>query len=223
MSLTQWTAVDNYYNNLLLPEDDILDKVRQAAVKAELPPIAISDAFGKYLEQMVQISGAKRVLEIGTLAGFSAICMARALPDNGKLITLEYEQKNADVSRDNFKQAGLEDKIELRQGAALSSLQDLINENSDPFDFVFIDADKENIPNYLELSLKLSRKGTVIITDNVVREGEVVNMETDDEMVKGVQKGNEFISKQSGVSSTTIQTVGDKGYDGFMLTVVNEL
>ncbi|GAA6212329.1 O-methyltransferase [Hyphomicrobiales bacterium 4NK60-0047b] len=223
MSLTQWTAVDNYYNNLLLPEDDILDKVRQAAVKAELPPIAISDAFGKYLEQMVQISGAKRVLEIGTLAGFSAICMARALPDNGKLITLEYEQKNADVSRDNFKQADLEDKIELRQGAALSSLQDLINENSDPFDFVFIDADKENIPNYLELSLKLSRKGTVIITDNVVREGEVVNMETDDEMVKGVQKGNEFISKQSGVSSTTIQTVGDKGYDGFMLTVVNEL
>lgn len=223
MSLTQWTAVDNYYNNLLLPEDDILDNVRQAAIKAELPPIAISDAFGKYLEQMVQISGAKRILEIGTLAGFSAICMARALPDNGKLITLEYEQKNADVSRDNFKQAGLEGKIELRLGAALSSLQDLISENSDPFDFVFIDADKENIPNYLELSLKLSRKGTVIITDNVVREGEVINMETDDEMVKGVQNGNEFISKQSGVSSTTIQTVGDKGYDGFMLTVVNEL
>jgi len=223
MSLSQWTAVDNYYNNLLLPKDEILDRVRQSGIDAKLPPIAISDAFGKYLELLVQISGAKRVLEIGTLAGFSAICMARALPENGKLITLEYEQKNADVSRDNFKQAGLEGKIELRQGAALSSLQDLISENSDPFDFVFIDADKENIPNYLELSLKLSRKGTVIITDNVVREGEVINMETDDEMVKGVQNGNDFISKQTGVSSTTIQTVGDKGYDGFMLTVVNEL
>ncbi|MGH1405499.1 MAG: O-methyltransferase [Rhodomicrobiaceae bacterium] len=223
MSLSQWTAVDNYYNNLLLPEDDILDKVRQSGIDADLPPIAISDAFGKYLELLVQISGAKRVLEIGTLAGFSAICMARALPENGKLITLEYEQKNADVSRGNFKQAGLEGKIELRQGPALSSLQDLISENSEPFDFVFIDADKENIPNYLELSLKLSRKGTVIITDNVVREGEVINMDTDDEMVKGVQKGNEYISKRSGVSSTTIQTVGDKGYDGFMLTVVNEL
>ncbi len=108
----------------------------------------------------------------------------------------------------------------MRQGAALSSLQDLIRENSEPFDFVFIDADKENIPNYLELSLKLSRKGTVIITDNVVREGEVINMDTDDEMVKGVQKGNEYISKRSGVSSTAIQTVGEKGYDGFLLTVV---
>jgi predicted O-methyltransferase YrrM len=221
MSLSQWTAVDNYYNNLLLPKDEILDRVRQSGIDAELPPIAISDAFGKYLELLVQISGAKRVLEIGTLAGFSAICMARALPENGKLITLEYEQKNADVSRENFKQAGLEDKIELRQGAALSSLQDLISENSDPFDFVFIDADKENISNYLELSLKLSRKGTVIITDNVVREGEVINMDTDDEMVKGVQKGNEYISKRSGVSSTAIQTVGEKGYDGFLLTVVD--
>ncbi len=221
MSLSQWTAVDNYYNNLLLPKDEVLDRVRQSGIDAELPPIAISDAFGKYLELLVQISGAKRVLEIGTLAGFSAICMARALPENGKLITLEYEQKNADVSRDNFKQAGLEGKIELRQGAALSSLQDLIRENSEPFDFVFIDADKENIPNYLELSLKLSRKGTVIITDNVVREGEVINMDTDDEMVKGVQKGNEYISKRSGVSSTAIQTVGEKGYDGFLLTVVD--
>ncbi len=220
MTLSQWTAVDNYYNNLLLPKDEVLDRVRQSGIDAELPPIAISDAFGKYLELLVQISGAKRVLEIGTLAGFSAICMARALPENGKLITLEYEQKNADVSRDNFKQAGLESKIELRQGAALSSLQDLISENQDPFDFIFIDADKENIPNYLELSLKLSRKGTVIITDNVVREGEVINMDTDDEMVKGVQKGNEYISKRSGVSSTTIQTVGEKGYDGFLLTVV---
>ncbi|MBO6550673.1 MAG: O-methyltransferase [Rhizobiales bacterium] len=220
MSLSQWTAVDNYYNNLLLPEDEILEHVRQSAIDAELPPIAVSDAFGKYLEMMVKISGAKRILEIGTLAGFSTICMARALPEDGKLITMEYEQKNAGVSRANFKQAGLEDKIELRQGAALESLKDLIAENPEPFDFVFIDADKENIANYLELSLKLSRKGTIIITDNVVRDGEVIDMNSEDEMVKGVQKGNEFISKQSGVSSTTIQTVGEKGYDGFLLTVV---
>lgn len=220
MSLSQWTAVDNYYNNLLLPEDEILEHVRQSAIDAELPPIAVSDAFGKYLEIMVKISGAKRILEIGTLAGFSTICMARALPEDGKLITLEYEQKNADVSQANFKQAGLEDKIELRQGAALDSLKELIAENPDPFDFVFIDADKENIANYLELSLKLSRKGSIIITDNVVRDGEVIDMNSEDEMVKGVQKGNEFISKQTGVSSTTIQTVGEKGYDGFLLTVV---
>ena len=220
MSLSQWTAVDNYYNELLLPKDDVLEKVRQSAIDAKLPPIAVSDAFGKYLEIMVKISGAKRILEIGTLAGFSTICMARALPEDGKLITLEYEQKNADVSQANFKQAGLEDKIELRQGAALDSLKELIAENPDPFDFVFIDADKENIANYLELSLKLSRKGTIIITDNVVRDGEVIDMNSEDEMVKGVQKGNEFISKQSGVSSTTIQTVGEKGYDGFLLTVV---
>ena len=220
MSLSQWTAVDNYYNKLLLPKDDVLEKVRQSAIDAELPPIAVSDAFGKYLEMMVKISGAKRILEIGTLAGFSTICMARALPEDGKLITMEYEQKNADVSRANFKQAGLEDKIELRQGAALDSLKELMAENPDPFDFVFIDADKENIANYLELSLKLSRKGTIIITDNVVRDGEVIDMNSEDEMVKGVQKGNEFISKQSGVSSTTIQTVGEKGYDGFLLTVV---
>ena len=220
MSLSQWTAVDNYYNELLLPKDDVLEKVRQSAIDAKLPPIAVSDAFGKYLEIMVKISGAKRILEIGTLAGFSTICMARALPEDGKLITLEYEQKNADVSQANFKQAGLEDKIELRQGAALDSLKELIAENPDPFDFVFIDADKENIANYLELSLKLSRRGTIIITDNVVRDGEVIDMNSEDEMVKGVQKGNEFISKQSGVSSTTIQTVGEKGYDGFLLTVV---
>lgn len=221
MSLSQWTAVDNYYNELLLPKDDVLEKVRQSAIDAKLPPIAVSDAFGKYLEIMVKISGAKRILEIGTLAGFSTICMARALPEDGKLITLEYEQKNADVSQANFKQAGLEDKIELRQGAALDSLKELIAENPDPFDFVFIDADKENIANYLELSLKLSRRGTIIITDNVVRDGEVIDMNSEDEMVKGVQKGNEFISKQSGVSSTTIQTVGEKGYDGFLLTVVD--
>ena len=221
MSLSQWTAVDNYYNELLLPKDDVLETVRQSAIDAELPPIAVSDAFGKYLEIMVKISGAKRILEIGTLAGFSTICMARALPEDGKLITLEYEQKNADVSQANFKQAGLEDKIELRQGAALDSLKELIAENPDPFDFVFIDADKENIANYLELSLKLSRRGTIIITDNVVRDGEVIDMNSEDEMVKGVQKGNEFISKQSGVSSTTIQTVGEKGYDGFLLTVVD--
>ena len=221
MTLSQWTAVDNYYNELLLPKDDVLEKVRQSAIDAELPPIAVSDAFGKYLEIMVKISGAKRILEIGTLAGFSTICMARALPEDGKLLTMEYEQKNADVSQANFKQAGLEDKIELRQGAALDSLKELIAENPDPFDFVFIDADKENIANYLELSLKLSRRGTIIITDNVVRDGEVIDMNSEDEMVKGVQKGNEFISKQSGVSSTTIQTVGEKGYDGFLLTVVD--
>lgn len=220
MSLSQWTAVDSYYNELLLPEDKILSDVRQSAIEAELPPIAVSDAFGKYLELIVKISGAKRILEIGTLAGFSAINMARGLPEEGKLLTLEFDERAAEVSNQNFKRAGLENKIELWQGPALNSLEQLISEKSEPFDFIFIDADKENIANYLELSLKLSRKGTVIITDNVVRDGEVIDMNSDDEMVKGVQKGNEYISKRAGVSSTTIQTVGEKGYDGFLLTVV---
>lgn len=221
MSLSQWTAVDSYYNELLLPEDKILSDVRQSAIEAELPPIAVSDAFGKYLELIVKISGAKRILEIGTLAGFSAINMARGLAEDGKLLTLEFDETAAEVSNQNFKRAGLENKIELWQGPALNSLEKLISEKSEPFDFIFIDADKENIANYLELSLKLSRKGTVIITDNVVRDGEVIDMNSDDEMVKGVQKGNEYISKRAGVSSTTIQTVGEKGYDGFLLTVVD--
>lgn len=221
MSLSQWTAVDNYYNELLLPEDKVLNEVRKSAIEAELPPIAVSDAFGKYLELMVKISGAKRILEIGTLAGFSAINMARGLAEDGKLLTLEFDETAAEVSNQNFKRAGLENKIELWQGAALNSLEKLISENSEPFDFVFIDADKENIANYLDLSLKLSRKGTVIITDNVVRDGEIIDFNSDDEMVKGVQKGNEYISKREGVSSTTIQTVGEKGYDGFLLTVVD--
>ena len=221
MSLSQWTAVDSYYNELLLPEDKILSDVRQSAIEAELPPIAVSNAFGKYLELIVKISGAKRILEIGTLAGFSAINMARGLAEDGKLLTLEFDETAAEVSNQNFKRAGLENKIELWQGPALNSLEKLISEKSEPFDFIFIDADKENIANYLELSLKLSRKGTVIITDNVVRDGEVIDMNSDDEMVKGVQKGNEYISKRAGVSSTTIQTVGEKGYDGFLLTVVD--
>ena len=220
MGLSQWTAVDSYYNELLLPEDKILSDVRQSAIEAELPPIAVSDAFGKYLELIVKISGAKRILEIGTLAGFSAINMARGLAEDGKLLTLEFDETAAEVSNQNFKRAGLENKIELWQGPALNSLEKLISEKNEPFDFIFIDADKENIANYLELSLKLSRKGTVIITDNVVRDGEVIDMNSDDEMVKGVQKGNEYISKRAGVSSTTIQTVGEKGYDGFLLTVV---
>lgn len=223
MSQSQWSAVDSYFNALLLPKDEILDAVIQSAIEAELPPIAVSKAMGKYLEQMVQISGSKRILEIGTLAGYSAISMARALPADGKLITMEYDPKCAEVSRQNFKQAGLEEKIDLREGAAIDSLNVLLTEKPEAFDFIFIDADKENNTNYLEAALKLSRKGTIIITDNVVREGEVINSETTDELVKGVRNGNDYISKIKGLSSTTLQTVGDKGYDGFMLTIVNEL
>ena len=223
MKQETWFAVDDYFNEKLLKKDTILDDVLNAAKIAELPPIAVSKSFGKYLAMMVQISGSKRILEIGTLGGYSAIMMARALPDDGQLITLEHEPACANVAKENFAKAGLLNKIDLRLGEANDTLDKMIEAGEAPFDFVFIDADKQNNSNYFNRAMKMANIGTIIITDNVVRDGEVIDADTEDEMVIGVRNFTDLIAKDSRVTSTALQTVGDKGYDGYMLTLVNSL
>lgn len=223
MSEDTWFAVDRYFNDKLLENDALLDEVLNAAKIAELPPIAVSKSFGKYLAMMVQISGSKRILEIGTLGGYSAILMARALPEDGQLITLEHEPKCANVAKSNFAKAGLENKIDLRQGEAVDLLDQMIEAGEAPFDFVFIDADKQNNSNYFNRAMQMANIGTIIITDNVVRDGAVIEADTEDEMVIGVRNFTDLIANDNRVTSTALQTVGDKGYDGYMLTLVNSL
>jgi predicted O-methyltransferase YrrM len=163
---------------------------------------------------------AKRILEIGTLGGYSTIWMARALPAGGKLVTLELDEKHAKVALANIANAGLRDVVELRQGAAVNSLRELINEDTAPFDFVFIDADKANIPRYFELALKLTQPGSVIIVDNVVREGAVADPASTDASVIGVRTFNDMVAAEPRVSATALQTVGVKGYDGIAIMLV---
>jgi predicted O-methyltransferase YrrM len=178
---------------------------------------------GKLLHLLARIQGAKRVLEIGTLGGYSTIWLARALPSDGRLVTLEAEAKHANVAKANIERAGLSSLVELRLGPALDSLALLHQEGVPPFDFIFIDADKQNIPRYLEWSLRLSRPGTVIITDNVVREGAIINPEDPDPRVQGVRRFFEMVAADPRLDATTLQTVGSKGYDGFTLAVVKSL
>ncbi|MEL7233761.1 MAG: O-methyltransferase, partial [Chloroflexota bacterium] len=184
---------------------------------AELPEIQVAPNQGKMLMLLAQIQGAKTILEIGTLGGYSTIWLGRALPDDGHLITLEYEPKHADVARQNMEQAGLADKVDVRVGLAVDRLAQIAEDGHAPFDMIFMDADKVNYPNYLTWALKLSRPGTLIVADNVVRGGEVVNAETDDENVMGVRRFTEMLAKEPRVDVTAIQTVGSKGYDGFAL------
>jgi predicted O-methyltransferase YrrM len=222
MSLERWTAVDDYYGKLLMPPDTVLESALQKSDEAELPAISVSSNQGKMLMILAQMQKAERILEIGTLGGYSTIWLARALPSGGKLITLEYEQKHADVASENIKQAGLADRVEIRVGSAIDTLPALAKEGGAPFDFIFIDADKPGYPEYFKWCMKLSRTGTVIIADNVVREGEVVNPDSEDEKVQGIRKFNEVVSSEKRFCATTIQTVGSKGYDGFMIGTVCE-
>lgn len=220
MSLEQWTAVDRYIADTLLPPDPTLDAALQAGAEAGLPPISVAPNQGKFLHLLARAQGAKNILEIGTLGGYSTIWLARALPPGGKLITLEYEPKHAEVARANFIQAGVAERIELRVGAALDTLPQLEAEKRGPFDFIFIDADKENYPGYWDWALKLSRRGTMIIADNVVRDGALIDPASSDPRVQAVRRLHELIAAEPRVSATTIQTVGSKGYDGFTLAVV---
>jgi len=171
---------------------------------------------------LAQMQKAERILEVGTLGGYSTIWLARALPAGGKLITLEFVQKHADVARENVKQAGFTDKVEIRVGSAIDTLPALVKEGCAPFDFIFIDADKPGYAEYFKWCIKLSRPGTVIIADNVVREGEVINANSEDEKVQGIRKFNEVVTSEKRFNATTIQTVGSKGYDGFMIGTVCE-
>lgn len=218
----KWQAVDSYFASLLAPHDAALDDVLAANVKAGLPAHDVSPAQGKMLALFVTMSGARRILEIGTLGGYSTIWFARALPASGQIVTIEANAAHADVARANLDRAGVADRVELRIGKALDVLPLLEAETAGPFDLIFIDADKPNNPAYLQWALRLSRPGTVIIGDNVVRGGAVVDPDSTDPNVQGVREFLELIAADPRLNATAIQTVGEKGWDGFMLAVVRD-
>ena len=222
MSQEQWTAVDNYIANLFLEADPVLEEALASSEAAGLPAISVSPTQGKLLYLLAKVQGARRILEIGTLGGYSTIWMSRALPPDGRLISLELDPKHAEVARANIARAGLSSLIEIKLGRAIDSLQQLVAEGGSPFDLIFIDADKQGYSEYLKWSLKLARPGTLIIADNVVRKGEVVNPSSTDANVQGIRRFNETLAAQKGVTTTEIQTVGSKGYDGLAFILVTD-
>jgi len=220
MSEDVWTAVERYFVDSLIAADAIQEETLRANAAAGLPGIDVAPTEGKFLYLLARIRRARRILEIGTLGGYSTIWLARALPAGGSLVTLEVDPKHAEVAAANVARAGFSAVVEIRLGAALDSLARLVEEGAEPFDFVFIDADKPNNPGYLEGALRLSRPGTVIVVDNVVREGEVVDAESRDASVRGVRRLFAMMAADSRLEATALQTVGSKGYDGFALGVV---
>jgi predicted O-methyltransferase YrrM len=222
MSQQQWTSVDTYLSALLAPDDPVLDAALRDSEAAGLPPINVAPNEGKLLHLLAQIQGARRILEIGTLGGYSTIWLGRALPAGGRLVSLEAEAANAEVARGNLARAGLAEITEVRVGPARDSLDQLIAEDSDPFDLVFIDADKSNNPHYLEAALQLTRPGSVIIGDNVVRGGEVTDAGSPSPTVQGLRRFLELTAEHPRLTATAVQTVGRKGYDGFSLARVVE-
>jgi predicted O-methyltransferase YrrM len=220
MSHEQWAAVDNYINDLFIPPDPALEAALKASSEAGLPAIQVSPAQGKLLYVLARAMGARSVLEIGTLGGYSTIWLARALPRDGALISLEIDPKHAELARSNIARAGLSDKVEVRLGRAQETLPRLAAESQGPFDLIFIDADKPGYPEYFRWALQLTRPGSLIIADNVVREGEVADSSSQDADVQGVRRFNQLAAAEPRVSATVIQTVGSKGYDGFAVAVV---
>ena len=218
--LDTWTKVDEYLGDLLSPTDEDLEAALQANEKAGLPPIDVSRLLGKFLNLLVRISGARRVLEIGTLGGYSTIWLARALPEGGRIVSLESDLHHADVATLNLHNAGVLDRVDMFIGRAIDSLPILEASGDGPFDLIFIDADKESYAEYLDWALKLSHPGTVIIADNVVRDGKVVEPDNTDPRIQGVRRFNEKLAAEPRLSATALQTVGPKGYDGFALAVV---
>jgi predicted O-methyltransferase YrrM len=221
-----WTAVDGYLAAALLPRDADLEAALAESAKAGLPAINVSPMQGKLLHLLARGVGAKRILEIGTLGGYSTIWLARALPREGRLISLEVDPHHAAVAKANIARAGLDGIAEVRLGKALDSLPAIAAETDaaalPPFDFVFIDADKANITEYFEWSLRLARRGAIIVVDNVVRKGAVIDEKSEDANVRGVRRFLERLANEPRATATTIQTVGSKGYDGFTLAVVTE-
>jgi predicted O-methyltransferase YrrM len=220
MSRKTWSLVDDYVAENLLPADTVLEAALRSNRSGGLPEIDVSPAQGKLLYLLAKMNNAKRILEIGTLGGYSTIWLARALPEDGKVVTLELEQHHADVAQVNFEVAGLADRIDLRVGPALKSLDALGAEKAAPFDLVFIDADKPNNPNYLAWAIRLSRPGTVIVCDNVIRDGAVIDERSGDANVEGARAAFSFLAKEARLEATAIQTVGAKGYDGFAIAIV---
>ena len=218
--MDRWQAVDDYLVDLFELEDDALRAAVAATAAAGMPQIQVSATLGRFLNIQARAMGARRILEIGTLAGYSSIWLARALPSDGRLVTLELEQRHAEVARANLARAGVESLVEVRVGPALASLAALVADGTEPFDMVFIDADKETYPDYLEWSLRLSRPGTLIVADNVVRGGAIIDAASSDSRVQGIRRFNEALARDSRVDATILQTVGVKGYDGICLAVV---
>jgi predicted O-methyltransferase YrrM len=220
MTKKVWEAVDTYFDKMLIPHDSTLDDALAAAAAAKLPAIQVSSVQGKFLHLLARILGARNILEIGTLGGYSTIWMARALPEGGRIITLEADPKHAEVARKNFARAGVEGKVELRLGKALDTLPKVASDGRGPFDLFFIDANKSNMPEYFEWSLKLARPGSVIIADNVVREGAVLDTKSKDADIQGIRRFLEMVGKEKRASGTALQTVSTKNYDGFALVLV---
>lgn len=220
MSTELWKRVDEYYCGLFLSADDVLDSALKDSDAGGLPTIQVSPAQGKLLCLLAKSGGAKNILEIGTLGGYSTIWMARALPDDGRLVTLEVVPKHAEVARANIARAGFADKVEVRLGPAQETLDVLQKEGVGPFDFVFIDADKAAYPEYFKAALNLCRTGAMIVADNVVRDGEIVNSDSSDASIQGIRRFNEIVAAEPRVTATVVQTVGSKGYDGFVIAFV---
>ncbi len=218
----RWAAVDDYLGRLLLPEDPALDDARRASRDAGLPDIAVSPPQGALLSLLTSMVRARRVLEIGTLGGYSTIWLARGLPDGGRVVTLEFDPHHAQTASATFTRGGLDDVIEVRVGPAIDALPRLAEESvrDGLFDLVFIDADKASMPKYFQWALRLTRPGGVIVADNVVRGGHVVDDESTDANIQGVRRMLELMSSTPGVRSTAVQTVGSKGYDGFAVAFV---
>jgi len=215
-----WTAVDAYVEHNLIPSDPILEETRKTNADAGLPAIDVSPTQGKFLYLLAKIKGARRILEIGTLGGYSTIWLARALPAEGKLITLEVNPKHADVARNNIARAGLSSIVEQRIGPALDSLAQLHAENTETFDLIFIDADKANNPNYIDWALRISSPGSIIITDNVIREGGILNADSSDSDIQGTRRLFEKLGSNPKLEATALQTVGSKKHDGFAIAIV---
>ncbi len=220
MSQELWNAVDHYFDGLFLPEDQALTQALKDSDAAGLDPIAVAPNQGKLLYIMAQLNQAKRILEIGALGGYSTLWMAKALPEGGKLVTLEIDDNCAKTAQKNIERAGLQDKVEIKLGPALYLMNDMVEKGESPFDLIFIDADKENYPGYFEYSMKLARKGTLIIADNVVRQGAVIDADSPDTRVQGVRQFNQLVATEPRVTTTVIQTVGSKGHDGLGIVLV---
>ena len=221
MNQKLFQAVDQYINNLLVNEDEALIATDISIHEASIPAISISPNQGKFLHILAKLCNAKKILEVGTLAGYSTIWLARALPKDGHLITLEFDPRHAHVAQQNITRAGLDAIVDIRVGKALDTLPQIEKEGIGPFDMIFIDADKSPYTEYFQWALRLSRSGTLIIADNVVREGKVLDPNSTDEMVMGVQRFNNALAKNTAVTATIIQTVGTKEHDGMAIAVVN--
>jgi len=220
MTQQLWTSVDDYITDLFVPFDPVMQEVSEASEAAGLPSISVAPNEGKLLMLLAQICGARNILEVGTLGGFSTIWLARGMASAGSLITLEASAKHAEIARANIARAGLAAVVEVRVGPALETLPQLAAEGRSPFDLIFIDADKENYADYFAWALKLARPGSLIIADNVIRDGEILDPASNDSRVQGIRRFNQLLANEPRVKATAIQTVGRKGHDGMAIAVV---